>query len=190
LGRRQRTWVKRRLCFRLQASRFVRLAPRSEAAGVTPPKLGGVAAPNGVRKQRGRFLSRNLECFPRAMKRRQLIHNIRSKKAQRRELRNNRTPAEAALWKHLSNSQLAGKKFCRQHSIGPFIVDFYWPECRLIVELDGAPHLTEEGLEKDRKRTEFLKRFNVKVIRFENWQVFENAEWVLDVIERHLRGPA
>jgi very-short-patch-repair endonuclease len=90
------------------------------------------------------------------------------------------------LWTNLKNSQLAGKKFRRQHSIGPFIVDFYCPECRVAVELDGDAHMTETGTEADQKRTEFLKRFNVTVIRFENKGVFDDLEGVLETIQRCL----
>jgi len=101
-------------------------------------------------------------------------------------LRKNLTPAEALLWTNLKNSQLAGKKFRRQHSIGPFIVDFYCPECRVAVELDGDGHMTETGTEADQKRTEFLKRFNVTVFRFENKEVFDDLEGVLETIQRCL----
>jgi len=116
------------------------------------------------------------------MKRRRLIHNLTSSNDRRKELRESLTPAEAFLWKHLKNSQLDGKKFRRQHSIGPYIVDFFCPECRLAVEFDGAGHMTEIGADLDTERSEFLKRFNVTVIRFENKWVFENLEAVLEEI--------
>jgi len=76
-----------------------------------------------------------------------IILNKRSKKDLRKKLRNNGTAAEVALWKCLKGSQLLGKKFRRQSSIGRYIVDLYCPECRVIIELDGAPHfsvLTDE----------------------------------------------
>jgi very-short-patch-repair endonuclease len=121
-----------------------------------------------------------------AMKRRRLIHNVTSVNDKRKELRGSLTPAEAFLWNHLKNRQLDGKKFRRQHSIGPYIVDFFCPECRVIVELDGAGHMTQLGAEADAQRSEFLKRFNVAVIRFENKRVFENIEAVLEEIRKHL----
>jgi len=121
------------------------------------------------------------------MKNRRLIHNLASSNGRRKELRGNLTPAEAFLWKHLKNSQLNGKKFRRQHSIGPYIVDFFCPECRLAVELDGAGHMTEIGADLDTERSEFLKRFNVTVIRFENKRVFENVEAVLEEIRSNLK---
>ena len=116
---------------------------------------------------------------------RRLIHNLDAKTLQRRHLRANLTPAEATRWKYIKKSQLDGRKFRRQHSIGPYIADFYCPECRLIVELDGAGHNSPLAIEADEQRTEFLARFKVKVIRFENKEVFENIEWVLEEIRRN-----
>ena len=66
------------------------------------------------------------------------LHNQKHLKLRRRRLRNAATPAERALWLMLKGRQLGGRKFRRQHSIGPYIVDFYCPGERLIVELDGA----------------------------------------------------
>jgi very-short-patch-repair endonuclease len=70
------------------------------------------------------------------------IRNIRSKKSFRKRLRKTLTPAEAALWRRLQGRQLLGKKFRRQHSVGRYIVDFYCPECRVAIELDGAGHFS------------------------------------------------
>ena len=82
--------------------------------------------------------------------------------------------------------KLDGKKFRRQHSIGPYIVDFFCPECRLAVELDGDAHMTGSGAEADERRTKVLKHFNVRVIRFENKEVFDNLEGVIAEIRRNL----
>jgi very-short-patch-repair endonuclease len=119
------------------------------------------------------------------MKRR-LIHNTTAKNEHRRELRHNLTSAEAVLWLSLKNSQL-GAKFRRQHSIGPYIADFFCPVFRVIVELDGAGHKTELGVERDDRRSEFLKKFGIRVIRFENKAVFQNLEGVLDAIRAFLK---
>jgi very-short-patch-repair endonuclease len=110
------------------------------------------------------------------MKRRQLIHNTTALKDRRRELRRNCTKAEAKLWACLRNGQLDGKKFRRQHSIGPYIVDFYCPECRVVVELDGAAHSGILAAERDARRTEFLSNFGFQILRFENKEVFQNRE--------------
>jgi len=123
------------------------------------------------------------------VKRRNLIHNNRKLSGYRSKLRHNLTPAEALLWKNLQKSKLDGKKFRRQHSIGPYIVDFYCPECRVAIELDGAGHMTLVGSELDGKRDAFLKRLNVRVLRFENRLVFESLELVLNAIRAALEPP-
>jgi very-short-patch-repair endonuclease len=107
----------------------------------------------------------------------------------RRHLRHNLTPAEAALWKALQGSKLEGKKFRRQHSIGNFVVDFYCPECRLAIELDGEKHFNLIASEYDLRREEFLHSQNVRVLRFENRSVFEHPDGVLQAIKGHLRIP-
>jgi very-short-patch-repair endonuclease len=122
------------------------------------------------------------------MKRRQLIHNRPDLKDRRRQLRKNQTLAERLLWSCLRNAKLEGKKFRRQHSIGPFIVDFYCPECRVIVELDGAVHKGVIPAERDYNRTQFLARFDAQVLRFENRQVMENRDSVVEVIRAALRA--
>jgi very-short-patch-repair endonuclease len=105
---------------------------------------------------------------------------------QRKELRNSLTAAEAVLWKNLQDCRLVGKKFRRQESIGPYIADFYCPESRLIVELDGAGHNSVSGAEHDAKRTEYLRQRGLRVIRFENKAVFDDLKWVLEVIRKNL----
>ena len=64
------------------------------------------------------------------------LHNLPAKKQQRRELRSHLTPEEAFLWSHLQQRKLSGRKFRRQHSIGPYILDFYCPAEKLAVELE------------------------------------------------------
>ena len=110
------------------------------------------------------------------------IHNLKALENNRKQLRNNLTPAEAALWKMLQNSQLEGRKFRRQHSVGNYILDFYCPSERLCIELDGAYHFTEQGASYDQERTHFLNRHNIRVIRFENKDVFEQTDYVLQTI--------
>jgi very-short-patch-repair endonuclease len=117
------------------------------------------------------------------------IHNWKSMKEIRRNLRHSLTPAEAALWKALRRSKVAGKKFRRQHSIGNYVVDFYCPECKLAVELDGEKHFNSIASEFDLRRTQFLNRWNIRVLRFENRAVFEHPEGVLEAIRRALTTP-
>ncbi|MBK0402683.1 endonuclease domain-containing protein [Adhaeribacter sp. BT258] len=103
-------------------------------------------------------------------------------KVLRKEPRNNLTPAEAALWKALQRGQLDGRKFRRQHSFGNYILDFYCPAEKLAVELDGKHHFSDAGFEADLVRTEFLNGYGIRVLRFENKEVFENLDGVLQEI--------
>jgi len=113
------------------------------------------------------------------------IRNRKSLKELRSHLRGSLTPAEAVLWKNLQGAKLAGKKFRRQYSIGDYIVDFYCPECKLAVELDGEKHFNSMASEYDLRRTEFLNCLNIRIVRFENRAVFENLEAVLHAIRSH-----
>jgi very-short-patch-repair endonuclease len=108
----------------------------------------------------------------------------------RRYLRHSLTSAEAALWKVLKSSKVDGKKFRRQHSIGNYVVDFYCPECKLAIELDGEKHFNSMASDYDLRRNEFLSRYNVRVLRFENRAVFEHPDGVLEAIKSHLKTPA
>jgi len=115
------------------------------------------------------------------------LNSLPEMKPFRRKLRKNMTPAEVALWLMIKNRQLNGARFLRQFSIGYYIVDFYCDRYKLAVELDGAGHFTEEGIEYDLKRTEFLNSEGVKVLRFENFEVFNHPMQVLDEISRCLK---
>ena len=112
----------------------------------------------------------------------QTIMNKEEQEWRRKILRNHSTSAEAVLWRLLKNKQIEGLKFRRQHSIGPYIVDFYCPALKLAIELDGDVH--NRQLEHDEQRTCYLQKNNIEVLRFENRTVFENAELIIDEIKR------
>lgn len=107
----------------------------------------------------------------------------------RRSLRSEATISENYLWKALRNRNLHGKKFRRQQGIGNYIVDFYCPEERLIIELDGSTHFNPVNENYDADRTNFFLDLNLKVIRFENRVVFENLEMVLETISAEFMQP-
>jgi very-short-patch-repair endonuclease len=109
-------------------------------------------------------------------------HNKNQLISFRKNLRNKGTPAEAELWKHISNRKLAGRKFRRQHSVKCFILDFYCPSEKLAIELDGEDHYWKEGIDKDLKKEMFLKEHEIRVLRFENKWVFQDLEHVLKTI--------
>jgi very-short-patch-repair endonuclease len=112
------------------------------------------------------------------------FHNLPEKKRQRRELRSRLTPEESYLWSFLQRRQLRGRKFRRQHSVGPYILDFYCPSERLAVELDGSAHDHDAAQAHDARRADFLAKVGIRTIRFENRDVRRNIEGVLIVIER------
>jgi len=97
------------------------------------------------------------------------------------------TPAESLLWVHLQHRQVQGRKFRRQHSVGIYILDFYCPAEHLAVELDGASHDHEAAQDRDEKRSEFLRKAGIRVLRFENRDVRENLEGVLKEIAGSFR---
>jgi very-short-patch-repair endonuclease len=95
-----------------------------------------------------------------------------------RELRRNATGPERVLWELLRDRRLGGVKFRRQHAVGPFIVDFYCPSHRVVVELDGRSH-DERGLE-DRTRQDYLESAaGLKVYRVANDDVLNDRESVV-----------
>ncbi len=110
------------------------------------------------------------------------IYNKPRQTDRRKELRSNLTPAEAALWQMLKNSQLLGRKFRRQHGISCYIVDFCCREERLIIELDGEVHNDPLRAEYDSIRDAQLRALNYKVLHFENKHVFRHPEGVLQII--------
>jgi very-short-patch-repair endonuclease len=97
------------------------------------------------------------------------------------ELRQQMTPAEKRLWAALRNHQLGGTSFRRSHAIGPYIADFCAPRQKLIIELDGEPHRTQQ--EADAERTQYLASLGYTVIRFWNSQVLDDLSEVLTAIE-------
>ena len=91
--------------------------------------------------------------------------------------------AEATLWKLIKGQQIDGLKFRRQHSVGPYILDFYCPQFRLGIELDGEVHSTTEAMDYADNRARFLvNEKNIWVIRFENRVVFENPTRIVEEI--------
>ena len=105
-----------------------------------------------------------------------------------RKLRNNLTPAEARLWEAIRNKQLEGLRFRCQHPVGNFILDFYCPSCKLVVEVDGEIH--NHQTEYDNARTSKLAEYGYKVLRFSNEQVINNLPKVLTEIRRVALSPS
>lgn len=79
------------------------------------------------------------------------LYNHKTLRDRRRDLRNNQTPAEKLLWKHISGDKIQGLRFLRQYSVGPYILDFYCAKIRLGIELDGEVHKENKLYDKDRE---------------------------------------
>ena len=98
-----------------------------------------------------------------------------------RELRRDATPQERLLWyKFLSHYEV---RFQRQKAVDNFIADFYCHKAKLIIEIDGSQHYTPNGKEKDAFRTEILEGYDLRVIRFTNYQIDTNFEGVCRYID-------
>jgi len=110
------------------------------------------------------------------------LHNNPKLEDKRKQLRKEQTTHEGYLWSKLRNKKLNGYKFVRQHSVGPYILDFYCSQAKLAVELDGSQHLNEELIDYDKKRSEFLNNHHIKVLRFWNYKVRYDIENVLNKI--------
>jgi very-short-patch-repair endonuclease len=94
------------------------------------------------------------------------------------------TDTEQLLWYHLRRKQILGIQFYRQKPIGPFIVDFYAPAAKLIIELDGSQHLEKNHARRDLQRDEDMAEMGLLVLRFDNLQVLKETEAVLEKIHR------
>src|SRR3990172_177584 len=112
-------------------------------------------------------------------------------RARARQRRRPLTPAEQILWQHLRNRNFGGK-FRRQRPIGPFIVDFYCNEARLVVELDGEPHNHAAQAEHDELRREWPQDRGYRVLRFWNQDVLRDTASVIASILQALlpSGPS
>ncbi|HPO05968.1 MAG TPA: endonuclease domain-containing protein [Candidatus Gracilibacteria bacterium] len=112
------------------------------------------------------------------------VHDIKEKLKSRKTLRNNPTAQEIILWSRLRIKQF-GYKFRRQHSIGKYIADFYCPEKKLIIELDGWQHTLENNKKYDKERTAYFQKLGYKVLRFWNNDINNNLKGVCLEIEKY-----
>jgi len=120
------------------------------------------------------------------MKKRKIIPYDKKLKELAKNLRNNSTKSEIYLWSILKNKQFHGFKFIRQKPIDKYILDFYCPELELAIELDGYSHQLEEVQEKDLMKVKRLNEFNIAVLRFSDFQVFNDIENVINALEFYI----
>jgi very-short-patch-repair endonuclease len=99
-----------------------------------------------------------------------------------RKLRRDQTSAEQRLWSAIRNRQLGQLKFVRQMAVGPYFADFACRQKRLVIELDGATHSTDEELARDARRAAFLLSAGYTIVRFRNTDVYEALDMVCEAI--------
>jgi len=103
-------------------------------------------------------------------------------RANARALRRNSTEAEKILWSELRNHRLQGAGFRRQVPIEPYIADFVCHAAKLIIELDGGQHFSDDGERADARRSAAIEAKGFKVLRFSNYDVMTNRAGVLEAI--------
>ncbi|WRH67764.1 MAG: endonuclease domain-containing protein [Planktothrix sp. GU0601_MAG3] len=116
------------------------------------------------------------------------LYNRNSEKEKRQFLRNNMTAAEQKLWLQLKGKQLENCKFRRQYSVAQFIIDFYSPEIKLAIEVDGDSHFQEGAPEYDRERQQFIESARITFLRFTNDDVYNNISAVCEVITEKIQS--
>ena len=105
-----------------------------------------------------------------------------------RRLRKEMTDSEKKLWSRLRRKQIMGVQFYRQKPLGPYIVDFYAPKANIVVEVDGSQHMEEGVGQKDAQRDKYLENQNLSVLRFNNLQVLQKLDSVVEVIYQTVKG--
>ena len=110
----------------------------------------------------------------------------KSLKANAANLRKNMTEEERKLWYNFLREFPV--RFYRQKIIGRYIVDFYCAKAKLVIELDGSQHYTQEGEESDEVRKKYLKAYGIKILRFSNLDISTNFKGVCQTIFSAVKG--
>jgi very-short-patch-repair endonuclease len=126
--------------------------------------------------QSGRQEKENLESYDKKLKERS------------RTFRESMTDAEKLLWSKLRMRQIHDLIFYRQKPIGEYIADFYCPKAKLVIEVDGGQHYSDDGIEYDKTRDEYLSGLGLRILRFANADVLGNIEGVLKSVENTVLG--
>lgn len=112
------------------------------------------------------------------------IFNPKISKVNRKRLRSESTLPEQRLWSKLRGRQITGYRFRRQFGVSDFILDFYCPELKLAIEIDGDSHAGEEAEKYDRKRECYLQQLGIRCLRFTNREVMTDVYGVVEYIRR------
>lgn len=112
-------------------------------------------------------------------------HNSKSQTTFRQKLRHTPTTTEQILWKQINQSQL-GVKFRRQHGVGKYVLDFYAPQLKLAIELDGDSHFQPGKHERDIERDKQIQSHGITILRFADTQVIQDLESVIQTIQEFI----
>lgn len=114
------------------------------------------------------------------------LAGFKRNKPLKRRLRQKMTTPENKLWLELKDRNFRNLKFRRQHGIGPYIVDFYCAEKRLVIEIDGDVHAQQEQMTKDKKREDYFKELELQMIRYCNDDILTNLDGVLEDLDQRV----
>ena len=103
-----------------------------------------------------------------------------------KELRKNATRQENHLWYDFLRTYPV--RFQRQKTIGGFIVDFYCHDAKLVIELDGSQHYTDDGKAYDAERTSILEKYGLSIMRFSNNDIDNKFQTVCNMIDQKIKG--
>ena len=106
-----------------------------------------------------------------------------------KSLRKAMSPPEVLLWTRLRMLRGDGPTFRRQHPIGPYIADFYCSSAKLVIEVDGADHTTDDRLARDARRDAFMRGVGYRVLRISAADVMRDADDVAQGIVEAALAP-
>jgi very-short-patch-repair endonuclease len=112
-----------------------------------------------------------------------MVHAPPQIRSHAREMRKEPTRAEDRLWSWLRDRRFGNYKFRRQHPVGDYILDFYCAELKIAIELDGVVHEVDCVAEHDKRRTRYLERQGIMIVRLENEQMRIEPDIVSDTIQ-------
>ncbi len=117
-----------------------------------------------------------------------MIEQKHKLKERTRRRRTQMTDSERAMWGRLRRKQVQAVQFYRQKPIGNYIVDFYAPKAKIVVEVDGSQHMESEQAARDLQRDAFLASQGLRVLRFDDRQVPKEIEGVMEAIAGAISG--
>jgi len=115
------------------------------------------------------------------------LFNRSAEKEKRRTLRQNTTKAEQFVWQRLRSRQVENCKFRRQYSVDYYVLDFYCPELRLAIELDGESHNSDEAIAADQARQAAIAALGIRFLRFTNQEIYAHLDAVIERIAETVR---